>query len=322
MTSAPQRPRIVVVGSTNTDLVTRVAHIPAPGETILGGDLEIVAGGKGANQAVAAARLGGDVTFVARVGDDAFGQTAMAGFAREGLNTDYVTVTPGVASGVALIAVSETTGENSIVVAPGANARLSPEDVDAARAAFDGARAVVISLEVPLETVARAVGAAHARKIPVIINPAPARRLPPDLLAKVSVLTPNESEALLLVGRAAHADEEASEPDVASLATELLATGVGVVVVTLGASGALVATPDGIEHIPTVPVQAVDTVAAGDCFTGALAVELASGRALRDAVRFATAAAALSVTRRGAQPALPTRAEVTAFLTSRDRQSA
>lgn len=300
------RPLIVVVGSTNTDLVTRVPRIPAPGETVLGGDLEIVAGGKGANQAVACARLGGDVVFVARVGDDAFGKNALDGFRREGLNVSHVSVTPGAPSGVALISVSETTGENAIVVAPGANARLSPNDVDDAAGTFDNARALVVSLEVPLETVARAVEAGNARKIPVILNPAPARVLPPDLLAKVSVLTPNESEARLLCGRS---DDFSSLDELAAL----LDLGVQTAVVTLGARGAALVTPDGIEHVPGLLVTAVDTVAAGDCFTGALVVEIARGRPLRDAARFACAAAALSVTRNGAQPGLPTRQEVEAF---------
>ena len=309
------RPRIVVIGSTNTDLVTRVARIPAPGETVLGGDLEIVAGGKGANQAVACARLGGDVTFVARIGDDAFGQNALDGFRREGLNVSHVSVTPDVPSGVALISVNEATGENAIVVAPGANTLLSPQDVDAAADAFDGARAVVVSLEVPLETVARAIEAGHARKIPVLLNPAPARALPPDLLARVSLLTPNESEARLLCGLT---DDFSSLDELAAL----LDLGVQTAVVTLGARGAALVTPDGIEHVPGYPVAAVDTVAAGDCFTGAVAVEIALGRPLRDAARFACAAAALSVTRKGAQPGLPTREEVTAFLAARNRQSA
>ena len=304
-------PRIVVVGSTNTDLVVGVPHIPAPGETVLGGTMETVAGGKGANQAVAAARLGGDVTFVARVGDDAFGRNAVAGFARENIDTRYVAVTPGVASGVALIAVREETGENSIVVAPGANAHLSPEDIDEAAPAFDGAQALIVSLEIPQETVERAVEIAHARGLAVILNPAPARRLPPDLLERVTVLTPNETEARQILGRPEDAE------DVQTLAADLLTLGVGAAVVTLGAAGALTATPDGIEHVPTRAVQAVDTTAAGDCFTGALAVEFSGGRSLRDAVRFANAAAALSVTRPGAQPALPTRAEVEVFLLSR-----
>lgn len=301
------KPRIVVVGSANTDLVVEAPRIPAPGETVLGGALITVGGGKGANQAVAAARLGAIVTFVARVGDDAFGERTRAGLSGEGIDTSHVSVTPGVASGVALITVAAQTGENAITVAPGANAHLSPEDVEAAAPAFDAANAVVISLEVPQGAVGRAAEMGSARRIPVILNPAPARPLPPDLLAGVTVLTPNEREARQLLGRA---DEE----EMPALAADLLSLGVYAAVVTLGAAGALVVTPDGAERVPAFPVQPLDTTAAGDCFTAALAVEFAAGRSLRDAVRFAHAAAALSVTRRGAQPALPTRSEVEAFV--------
>lgn len=313
----PEKPRLVVVGSTNTDLVVAVPRIPSPGETVLGGAMETLPGGKGANQAVAAARLGADVTFVARIGDDDFGRSARAGLLRDGIDTRFVGVTPGVASGVALIAVREETGENAIVVAPGANACLSPDDVDAAAAAFDRADAVVVSLEVPLEAVARAADAGHARRIPVILNPAPARRLPPDLLGKVSVLTPNETEAVQILGADPDGRDD-EDPgrlgDINALATGLLGLGVDAAVVTLGARGAAIVTPDGVEFAPGVPVRAVDTVAAGDCFTAAVAVEFARGVSLRNAVRFANAAAALSVTRRGAQPSLPTRAEVEALL--------
>lgn len=305
MTTYAARPRIVVVGSTNTDLVVGVDHIPAPGETILGGDLLTVAGGKGANQAVAAARMGSDVTFIARVGDDSFGSHALAGFRREGIDTAYVTVTPGVASGIALITIAEGSGQNAIVVAPGANAHLSPTDIDNAASAFTAADAVVVSLEVPLETVERAVALAHERHIPVILNPAPARPLSPVLLARVTVLTPNETEAALLA-----TGSTAIETEYTALAATLLTAGVGSVVVTLGKDGALVATTDSVEKIPSPTVSAVDTVAAGDTFTGALAVGIASGRGLAESARFACAAAALKVTRRGAQPGIPTRAEV------------
>ena len=304
------KPHIVVVGSTNTDLVAITPHIPAPGETVLGGAFTIVAGGKGANQAVAAARLGGRVTFIARVGDDAFGRQSLDGFQADGIDTTYVSVTPNVASGVALIAVSETSGENSIVVAPGANALLSPEDIEAASAAFDTAQAIVLSLEVPLETIQRAVDMGRERNIPIILNPAPARALPARLLANISVLTPNENEARQIAGMNA-ANEDA---DLETVAAELLSTGIDAAVITLGSAGSLIVTPDGFERASSFAVKAVDTVGAGDCFTGALAVELASGRSLRDAVRFAAAAAALKVTRASAQPGIPTRAEVVEFI--------
>jgi len=308
--SDPQAPRIVVVGSTNTDLVVSVAHIPAPGETVLGGTLQITPGGKGANQAVAAARLGGTVTFIARVGDDDFGRRSLAGFAEDEIDTAFVTMTPGVASGVALISVAETAGENSIVVAPGANARLSPADIDAAAAAFDAAAVVVLSLEVPLDTVIRAAELASARRVPIVLNPAPARALPARLLSMVTLLTPNETEARQIAG----AGRPNADVDVETIGAELLATGVETAVITLGALGSLIVTPDGTEYASSVRVKAVDTVAAGDCFTGALAVEIAAGRSLRDAVRFASAAAAVKVTRHGAQAGIPHRADVEALL--------
>lgn len=303
-------PNIVVVGSTNTDLVVLTPHIPAPGETVLGGEFSIVAGGKGANQAVAAARLGGNATFIARVGDDAFGTQSLEDFKADGIDTTYVRVTPGVASGVALIAVSETSGENSIVVAPGANALLSPEDIEAASAAFDTAQIIVLSLEVPLETIERAVAMGKRRNIPLLLNPAPARALPAALLADISILTPNETEARQITGLGA-TDEELNMETVAAA---LLDAGIDAAVITLGAAGSLIVTPDGLERAPAFAVKAVDTVGAGDCFTGAMAVELASGRSLRDAVRFAGAAAALKVTRSGAQPGIPTRAETIEFI--------
>lgn len=290
------KPILVVVGSSNTDLVVSVAQIPAPGQTVLGGALQTIPGGKGANQAVAAARLGGSVRFVARLGDDAYGALAREGFAREGLDTRFVFATPGVASGVALIAVDETTGENSIVVAPGANACLSADDIAMASAAFDGAAAVLVSLEIPDDAVFAAVEAGHARGIPVILNPAPARPLPAELLQKVTILTPNQSELALLGG-----------------SETLLALEVATLVTTLGAEGArLEQLGEAPQTFAAPSVAAVDTVAAGDCFTGALAVELAQGASLPAAIRFACAAAALKVTRPGAQPGLPYRAEVVA----------
>ncbi len=309
-----KKPRVVVVGSTNTDLVASVPNIPRPGETVLSRvPLQTLAGGKGANQAVACARLGASVTFIARVGDDAFGQAALAAFEADGLDTRFVQTTPGTASGVALISVNEATGENAIVVVPGANAFISPEDVQAAETAFDEASAVVLSLEIPLETVCEAARMGAARKIPVILNPAPAQKLPPALLAHTTILTPNETEAHQIAGTS----ELTEADDLESLAAHLSTTGVPSIVLTLGAVGCIVATPDGIEIVPAPSVRAVDTTAAGDCFTGALACEIARGKPLREAVAFAQYAAALSVTRNGAQNSLPTRAEVESFLRSR-----
>lgn len=290
-------PTLVVVGSANTDFVVDVAAIPSPGQTVLGGDLRIIPGGKGANQAVAAARLGGTVRFVARVGDDANGRAAVAGYQSDGIDTRWVMETPGVPSGVALIAVESGSGQNAIVVAPGANARLSAADIAAASGAFDGADAVVVSLEIPDDAVAAAVAAGHARGIPVILNPAPARELPESVLRQVGVCTPNEGELAALGG-----------------AERLLAFGM-TLVTTLGARGAVGSRNDAPSvAVPALRVDAVDTVAAGDCFTGALAVELGRGADLEMAVRFAVAASALKVTRPGAQPGIPTRAEVDDFL--------
>lgn len=307
--------RVVVIGSANTDLVVTVPGIPRPGETVLGGDLQTLGGGKGANQAVAAARLGANVTFIARVGDDTFGTRTRENLSRENVHLDFLQTTPNTPSGVALIAVNAE-GENAIVVAPGANAHLTAADVDAAGSAFDRAQAVVVSLEVPMPAVLRAVEAAHARNVPVILNPAPAQSLPPELLARVSVLTPNETEAAQIAER--NAGDETPE----EIGETLRARGVANVVITCGAQGAVLVNKEGSETVPGFAVRAVDTVGAGDCFTAGLAVELARGVALPDAIRFANAAAALSVTRNGAQPSLPTRTEVEVFLSERNENRA
>lgn len=304
--STPRRARLVVVGSSNTDMVVRTPHIPVPGETVMGGDFLMNPGGKGANQAVAAARLGGDVTFVARVGADSFGTQARAGFERDGIRTAHVISDSAAPSGVALICVAAS-GENSIVVAPGANARLSPADVEAARPAFIGADWLLVQLEVPLPAVERAVDLAREHGVRVLLNPAPAPAtpLPAALLASVDVLTPNQSEAAQLCGLPPGTDLSPED-----LARRLLARGVRQVVMTLGAAGGLVADASGCTRFAAAPVHAVDTTAAGDCFSGALAVALGEGQALPAAVRFAALAAGISVTRQGAQASLPTRAEV------------
>ena len=299
--------RVLVVGSSNTDMVIRVPHIPRPGETVLGTDLTMAGGGKGANQAVAAARAGGRVTLVARVGDDVFGGQAVAAFAADGLETRFVLRTPGISSGVALINVDDR-GENSISVASGANARLSVEDVKSAAAAFEEADIVLLQLESPLETVAAVVRAAGERGVPVVLNPAPARPLDSDLLSGVSVLTPNETEAELLSGIPVR-----DEGGVREAAARLRRRGPRVVVITLGDRGVYASSPDLEGFFPAFRVEAVDTTAAGDVFNGALAVALAEKRPLPEALRFAQAAAAISVTRPGAQPSAPTRAEIEAF---------
>jgi len=289
------------------DLVVKTPRIPLLGETVLGGDFVMVPGGKGANQAVAAAKLGAEVYFVARLGDDLFGQRSLANFEREGVRTTYVASTPGVASGVALIAV-DSAGNNMIVVAPGANSRLSPDDVKRAQREIGSAGAVVAQLEVPVETVDCAAQMASDAGVPFILDPAPAQKLRPELLKQVTVLTPNETEAQILTGL------EVSDEAGASLAAEwLLSSGVGAVIVTMGAKGFLLADGTTSEFVPAAPVRAVDATAAGDAFTGRLAGGLAQGQSLREAALFAGRAAALSTTRMGAQPSMPTRQEVEAF---------
>lgn len=295
---------VVVVGSSNTDMVVRARHLPRPGETVLGGAFARTAGGKGANQAVAAARLGADVTFVARVGTDTFGDAALAGFRAEGIECRFVTQDADAPSGVTLIGVDDNTGENLILVASGANAKLSADDMERARPAIEGAAVLLCQLESPLETVTAAFTVARAAGVVTILNPAPAQVLSNDLLTLVDVLTPNETEAALLTGAATPTDA----------ARHLRAQGVLNVIVTLGADGVLLVTAQSEEHLPGLRVPCVaDTTAAGDCFNGALAVALGEGRTMRDAVQFAQHAAALSVTKAGAQPSLPTRAEVEEF---------
>lgn len=299
---------VVVVGSSNTDMILRVSRIPGPGETLLGGEFSTAAGGKGANQAVAARRAGGRVAFVARLGRDSLGDEALARFRGEGIDVSAVVRDAAAPSGVALIFVGSD-GENSIGVAGGANQRLAPRDVAAAAGLFSRARVVLLQLETPLAAVSAAARMARRAGALVILNPAPARKLPSALLRAVSLLTPNEHEASLLTGVRVSGPASA-----AKAAKVLLARGVGTVIVTLGAAGALVACAGRSELVPGFRVKAVDTTAAGDVFNGALAVRLAEGAPLRDAVCFAHAAAAISVTRPGAQPSIPARREIERML--------
>jgi len=302
--------KIVVVGSSNTDMIIKVPWLPKPGETILGGKFFTAAGGKGANQAVAAARAGGDVIFLARIGDDMFGQKAKEGFIKDKINVEYVLTDESEPSGVALICVAED-GENIIAVAGGANSNLSPADIEKQSDIISSADILLGQLETPLETIHKAVSIASDNGVKVILNPAPAQKLSDDLLAKISILTPNESEAQLLTDIEVNNAEDASKA-----ADVLMARGVETVLLTMGSRGAYIATAKFKELVSGFKVKAVDATAAGDVFNGALAVAIAQNKPVREAVSFANAAAALSVTKLGAQPSAPTKEEVDKFLKS------
>lgn len=297
--------RIVVVGSANVDLVARVPYIPEPGETVIGTEFMQAMGGKGANQAVAAARLGAEVSLIARLGDDAYGETCLASYAESGVDTRAVQRTAGVSTGLALISVADN-GENSIVVISGANAWLTPQDVQAHADLLTQADAILLQLEIPLETVSAAVEIAHQAGRRVILNPAPYRALPRTLLEKITVLTPNLPEAQHLLGTAMYEDT--------MMAKEILGAGPQNVIITLGGKGALVAGAWGQTHVDAYHVKAVDTTGAGDAFSAGLAVGLGEGLALDEAAKFAAGAAAVAVTRVGAQPSMPTREDVVALM--------
>jgi ribokinase len=293
--------KILVIGSTNTDMVIQSHHLPAPGETILGGKFFMNPGGKGANQAVAAARLGGKVTFVTKTGNDIFGKQSVENFENEGINTDYLVTDPDNPSGVALITVDEQ-AENCIVVAPGSNSTLSPEDVDKASEEIEQSEIVLMQLEIPVKTVEYAAQLASKAGCKVILNPAPAPadKLTDKLLKNVFILTPNESEAELLTGIKVK-DDQSSE----KAAKALKDKGVDIVVLTRGAKGAYLYDGKISKLIPAPKVKAVDTTAAGDTFNGALAVAISEGMNMTQAIEFANKAAAITVTRLGAQSSTP-----------------
>jgi ribokinase len=295
---------IVVVGSLNMDFVVRVDTLPERGQTVSGRGFTMTAGGKGANQACAAGRLGGRCRMVGRVGRDVFGEQLRAGLVADRVDVTGVIATEGESTGVALIPVEEG-GQNVIVVAGGANLRLRPGDVEVL-GDVPGAL-LLLQLESPMDTVEAAVTLGRRLGMTIVLDPAPARPLAPTLLRGVDILTPNESEALVLLGRRGHA---VSVGEAADLGTRLLELGPRAVVLKLGANGAYFVERGGGRHVPARPVAAVDATAAGDTFNGALAVALAEGREMADAIAFAVTAASISVTRPGAQASIPTRAEV------------
>ncbi|MYB02793.1 MAG: ribokinase [Acidimicrobiaceae bacterium] len=303
-------PEIAVVGSANLDLVVEVATIPVPGETVLGGDLRRIPGGKGANQAVAAARLGRRVAMVGRVGDDDAGTTLRSAMDAAGVDTTWLLNTDATPSGTALIAVAAD-GDNAIVVSPGANGRVSSADVASSAGVLGAAAVVLLQLEVPLEAVAAAVR--HARGM-VVLNPAPAptAMLPDDLLDGVDVIVPNQTELATLAGYTGLSAIGEVDPDTAVALARGLP--VAAAVVTLGAAGAMVVTPADATHVPAPAVEPVDTTAAGDAFCGALADALVDGADLVGATEWAVRVGAAATLRPGAQPSLPTAAEVDRLL--------
>lgn len=296
--------KITVIGSTNTDMVIKSPHLPRPGETILGGTFFMTQGGKGANQAVTVARLGGDLRFVAKTGTDIFGQNTRELLKQDGIDGKYLLTDPEYPSGVALITIDEQ-AENSIVVSSGANGRLLPDDLVRIPEVINDVEIVLMQLEIPMETVEYVAEKAFAQGKKVILNPAPGRDLSARLLEKLYLITPNETEAEIISGI-----KITDIPSAEQAAMRIHELGVSAVVITLGAKGALIYAESQFELIPAVRVEAVDTTAAGDVFNGALAVALSEGQPLSAAVRFATRAAALSVTRLGAQTSVPFRNEL------------
>jgi len=302
-----QAKKIVVVGSCNTDMVIKADRLPIPGETILGGTFFMNPGGKGANQAVAASRMGGTVTLISKTGNDVFGKQSVMLYAAENIKTDFIFSDPKHPSGVALITV-DSSGENCIVVASGANAYLSPPDIDKASAEIEGSDLVLMQLEIPIETVEYVAEMAYKKDIKVILNPAPARALSDNLLKYLYIIIPNKSEAEILSGI------KVSDIESAKQAADIIsAKGVDIVVITLGSQGALIKENTEYHFVEAFKVDAIDTTAAGDTFCGSVCVGLSEGKSILDAVKMAACAAALTVTRMGAQTSIPYRSELSSL---------
>lgn len=293
--------RIIVVGSCNTDMVIRVDRLPLPGETIIGHDFMTNQGGKGANQAVAVQRLGGETAFIARLGNDDFGRNSLRLLTEEGIDTQFVRLTDGISTGVALIPVDDS-GENSIIVSSGANAMLSPDDIEAAEPLFHRAAILLMQLETPVPTLISAARLAKRNGAKVVLNPAPYPKqpLPVELLEMVDIITPNETEAAGMSGV-----KVTDEDSALKAICEIQRRGVGKVIITAGAAGAYTSLEGKLVCIPTVKTEVVDTTAAGDTFCGALCVALSKGTDIVEAIRFANKAASLSVTRIGAWMSIP-----------------
>lgn len=291
--------KILVIGSSNTDMTVKAPRIPVPGETILGGEFKMGPGGKGANQAVAAARLGGDVTFICKVGRDVFGEKSVEGYKKDGIDTSH-TLYSDKPSGVALILVDDS-GENVISVAPGANGDLTPEDIQSVKAVIEAADYVILQLEIPVESVLRAARIAFNAGACVILNPAPACELPAEIFPYISLITPNQTEIALMTG---------VKNDIEAAMNKIKDMGVGDVILTLGSKGSAILVDGKPEVIPACKVKAVDATAAGDTFCGALCVALSEGLGKAEAVAFATKASAITVQHMGAQESIPYRNEL------------
>lgn len=299
--------KILVVGSSNTDMVVKAHHFPQPGETILGGDFYIFQGGKGANQAVASARAGGNVAFICKVGNDAFGNSAILHYQQEGINVNAIVVDANTPSGVALITLNAE-GENTIVVASGANALLSKDDIANAGSVFNDASYIITQLETPIETIEYLATIAKAEGKKLILNPAPAASIPDAIFDGLFLITPNESETALLTG--IHVNDETTAKEAVRI---FKVKGVQNVIITLGSKGAYIACREFEGLVPAHKVKAVDTTAAGDVFNGALVVALAEDQSWIEAVEFASKAAAISVTKLGAQTSAPYLNEISTF---------
>jgi ribokinase len=310
------KPHLVVVGSLNMDFVVSVAHLPAPGETVLGTNFQMIPGGKGANQACAAGKLGAQgilTKMIGRTGYDIFADHLKASLSAAGVDVSAVHATRSQPTGVALIPV-EASGQNNIIVASGANHALTPSDVRALRPVFQGAAYVLFQLETPLDAVEAGLELAHGEGAKTILDPAPAQLLSESILKHVDILTPNETEASILLGREPGSVSVDKAP---AMAEALLVLGVTSVVLKLGENGALYCDSVRVIHVPAFAVDVCDTTAAGDTFNAALAVALTEGKEIGEALRFSNGAAAISVTRAGAQSSIPSRAEVDEFLASR-----